>query len=337
MNIHPDLRALRSDDAPQRHAQQALHRAMAAWRARPEFAALVDDLARLATGEPLDRCPALAALFADGGSGGQSLVSGFISHSAQALGDAPLAHVPMRHFTDGCTSTLLLARSGQVTLTLIALDGNELRNRPAPQNISFGPNETWELVLAGRAVADLIACEPSGPRSARLDRRALALAPGTVLQRDGQREARLVRSIEGTLVSLRLQRRRANAGPTREYNLESGALVHQAAGNPRDSRLELMLALLGRMQRKDAAPLMAALAQGDASAALRWQALRECLALDTQTGFTALSAIAGATGDALAGPAGALRAQLVEAHPQLQDLAQLQDLVQLQELATCPA
>jgi hypothetical protein len=90
MNIHPDLRALRSDDAPQRQAQQALHRAMAAWRARPEFAALVNDLERLAAGEPLDCCPALAALFAVGAAAGQSLAAGFISHSAQALGDAPL-------------------------------------------------------------------------------------------------------------------------------------------------------------------------------------------------------------------------------------------------------
>ena len=325
MNIHPDLRALRSDDAPQRQAQQALHRAMAAWRARPEFAALVNDLERLAAGEPLDCCPALAALFAVGAAAGQSLAAGFISHSAQALGDAPLAHVPMRHFTDGCTSTLLLARNGQVTLTLVALDGSELAKRPAPQSINFGPNETWELILAGHATTELIVCEPNGPRSASLVSRSLALAPGVVSQRDGQREARLLRSVEGTLVSLRLQRRRANAGPTREYSLENGALVYQAAGNPRDSRLELMLALLGRMQRKDAAPLMAGLAQGDASAALRWQALRECLALDTQTGFAALSAIAAAAGDALAVPAGVLRAQLVEAHPQLQELAQLQE------------
>jgi hypothetical protein len=65
---------------------------------------------------------------------------------------------------------------------------------------------------------------------------------------------------------------------------------------------------------------MAELACGEASAALRWQALRECLALDTQTGFTALAVIAARTEDALSGPAGALRAQLIEAHPQLQEV-----------------
>ena len=81
-----------------------------------------------------------------------------------------------------------------------------------------------------------------------------------------------------------------------------------------------MLAMLGRMGRKDAAPHMAELACGEASPELRWQALRECLALDTQAGFGALSVIAARSDDALCGPAGALRAQLIEAHPQLQEL-----------------
>ncbi len=330
MIIHPDLRALRSDDAPQRHAQQTLHRAMAAWRARPDVEELTRDMARFAEGETLAGCPALAALFSASNSAGQRFVSGLIGHSARALGDAPLGHVPMRHFVDGCTSTLLLSRSGQVTLSLVALDGGELMSRPAPRSVSLGPHETWELILAGSARAELITCEPTGPRSAKLSRQAQALAPGTLLKRDGQRDARLLRSVAGTLVSLRLQRRRADAGPTREYNLADGALVHQAAGNPRDSRLELALALLGRMGRKDAAPLIAALAQSDASAALRWQALRECLALDTATGFAALGAVAAAAGDALAGPAGALRAQLLEAHPQLQILDRTQ------EFSSCP-
>jgi hypothetical protein len=83
-----------------------------------------------------------------------------------------------------------------------------------------------------------------------------------------------------------------------------------------------MLAMLGRMGRKDAAPLIAEIAAGEGSPALRWQALRECLALDTQVGFAALSAVAGAAGDPLAANAGALRAQLIEAYPQLQEVEQ---------------
>ncbi len=111
-----------------------------------------------------------------------------------------------------------------------------------------------------------------------------------------------------------------NAGPTREFGLADAKLVHQAAGNVRDSRVEMVMALLGRMGRADAAPLLADIAREPGSAALRWQALRECLALETLTGFTALSAIARSPGDELAPAAGALRAQLVEAHPQLKEI-----------------
>lgn len=321
MLLHPELRALRSDDAPQRDAQQVLHRAIAAWRARPEVAALFADVDQLGTGEDFERCHALAALFADHGGTGQATVATLASELCRALASAPLAHVPLRHFTDGFTSTLLLARKGPVTLSLLALDGPELRNRPEPRCVGFAPNDTWELILAGKATADIVACRPTGPRSAALTRRAIELLPGSVLRRDGEKEARLIQAVEGTLVSLRLQRRRQNPGPSREYSLSDGTLVQQAAGHPRDSRIELMLAMLGRMRRRDAAPLMAELARGEGSAALRWQALRECLALDTAAGFAALLAIAARPDDPLATPAGALRAQLIETHPQLQELA----------------
>jgi hypothetical protein len=74
------------------------------------------------------------------------------------------------------------------------------------------------------------------------------------------------------------------------------------------------------MGRADAAPHMAALARDEGSPAVRWQALRECLALDTMAGFQALCALATSHGDPLAGAAGALRAQLVEAYPQLRQI-----------------
>ena len=100
-------------------------------------------------------------------------------------------------------------------------------------------------------------------------------------------------------------------------SLSDGALVHQAAGSPRDSRLELSAALLGRMGRKDAAPLLAAMAEEHGSAALRWQALRECLGLDSAAGFVVLCRLSQNAADPLAAHAGALRAQLLETYPQL--------------------
>ena len=144
----------------------------------------------------------------------------------------------------------------------------------------------------------------------------------------------LLRRIAGSLVSLKLQRRAAGCGETREYDLADGTLVHQAAGTARDSRLELAATLLGRMGRSDAAPALADLATEPGSASLRWQALRECLGLDTATGFAALCRIAADAADPLAAPAGALRARLVEQHPQL---ATLQSVRTGPGASPCPA
>ena len=321
MIIHPDLRALRSDDAPQRDAQEALFAVVGAWRKRPHVAAILADLERFAGTGALSDCPSLAALFDEGAAHADELAAGFAREVSACLEREPLGHVPLRHFTDGTVSTLLLARSGNVTLSLVALDGEGLAARPDPVTVDFSPSEVRERVLAGTARAERIERLSADEAHAELTREQVGLSPGRVIARDALREALLVRRVDGCLVTLRLQRRRTGAGPTCEYRIADGKLVHQAAGNPRDSRVELMMALLGRMGRSDAVPMLAEIALEPGSTALRWQALRECLALDTGRGFAALTEVARSECDELARPAGAFRSQLVESYPQLLEIA----------------
>lgn len=316
MQIRPELEALRRDDTPQRQAQARLAEVLARWRAGP--AALLDhELARFGEGAELDDLTLLAALFAPGDKAADGFIAELVARLTAALGRDPLGQVPLRHYTDDLVTTLMLGRSARATLTLQALDGAGLVRRAAPVSASFPPSETVERVLAGSARAETVRIMAQRPGAADLDSSALELAPGAVHRRDGSREALVLRSVEGSLVTLKLQRRMADGAVTHEYRLADGALVHQAAGSPRDSRLEFTAALLGRMGRTDAAPLLGAMAEENGSPALRWQALRECLALDTATGFAALTALARRSDDPLCGPAGALRAQLIEAYPQL--------------------
>jgi len=265
--------------------------------------------------------PALAALFDGGSDTGSSLADEIASLVAKVLRENPLGHVPFRHFADDVIATLQLAKAGNVTLSLVAIDGEGLAKRAAASTVDFSPSEVWEHVLAGNARAVTIDRGETAPTHCALRQTEIALTPGTVVIRDARRRSLQLREVCGRLVSLRLQRRESGLEPTREYELASGRLVHQAAGNPRDSRLELMMALLGRMGRADAAPVMAEMSRDRISAALRWQALRECLALDTAAGFAALTQVAQSADDELAPAAGALRSQLIEAYPQLQELA----------------
>jgi hypothetical protein len=200
---------------------------------------------------------------------------------------------------------------------LQAVDGCALAAKPAPESANFSPGETWDHILAGRAQVELVRIGRERPDSAELSREALQLRPGMVIHRNCACEAQLYRQVTGNLVVLKLQRRVGQGAIARQYRLADGALLHQAAGTPRDSRLELTAALLGRMGRRDAAPLLAAMAEEETAESLRWQALRECLALDTATGFGTLCQIAARPGDTLAAPAGSLRAQLIESYPPL--------------------
>ena len=315
MHLHPGLRALRGDDGPQRAAQHALGDALAAWRATPTQQQLADELAHFSRGGVIEDFALLATLFEPGDPGAAAFVHDLVGRFSAVVAKAPLGHVPLRHFTDGTVSTLMLARAGQASLALTAIDGTRLAHRPAASSVSFAPCETWDHVLAGEAAAELVTRD----NSPGMCRKPLSLHPGAVTVRDGTRAALVMGEVTGCLVILRLQRRRSGE-VTREFSLADGALLHQAAGTGRDSRFELSAALLGRMGRRDAAPLLSAMAQEHGSAALRWQALRECLGLDTHAGFLALCAIARSPADPLAAPAGALRAKLIEQHPQLAGL-----------------
>ncbi len=317
MLIRPELEALRSYDAPQRRAQGLLGQALDRWRATPLVAAADAELAQWGQGAALDDLPVLSALFAGDDSQAAEFCAGLVGLILAELEREPLGQSPLRHYMDGSLAAVTVLRRGTTVLTLQAIDGHKLARAAAPVSVRFVPAETIDVILAGHARADRIELAGCKPGGADLVRTACALAPGAVSHREGWRQSLHYTQIDGSLVMLRLQRRTGDDGTAREFSLEDGSLLHQAAASPRDSRLELTAALLGRMGRADAAPLLAAMAEEQGQPSLRWQMLRECLALDTARGFETLCRLAAEPSDPLAAPAGALRAQLIEAYPQL--------------------
>ncbi len=318
MQLHPEIRAMLECPAALL-VQQAQHQAaFEAWRAAPATRAVFDAFVAYAEGAALSALPALAALF-DGSARAAAFTGSLAGAVMPVLARAPFGQVPLRHSTSRASTTVLLARAGHASLTLVALDGAGLALQPPAQCAAFAPAEEWDVVIAGKGTGRLVELSRSiGSADAAPRVHPLALEPGLALGRDAGREALLVDQAEGTLLLLRLQRRRAGPAPVREVSLPEGRLLHQSASSARESRHEIAVALLGRMGRKDAAPVLADIARdAGCSDMLRWQALRECLALDTLTGFRTLAAIACLEGDALAAPAGALRAQLIEQHPVL--------------------
>jgi len=313
MRIDPAIDAMRSDWSRQQRAQAAMAATCDAWRSDAATGQVLAELERYGHGAPLAECPALRALFGDSSSAPR-LVAALIRAFAEELSREPFAHPPFRHGYDRGTATLLLARSGRAQLVL---HGSEPGLRGFDV-VSLSDGERREAVLAGKAEARIVRRRW---RSGRFAEQPLMLEPGVRVALDLCTEALQVLAIERRLVAVRLHRFASMPEPTREYRLSDGALLRQSAGHVRASRQEVMLALLGRMRRADAVPVMGAIAREPGDASLRWQALRECLALDTAAGFGALCELACAQRDPLAAPAAALRAQLLEAHPELAGLA----------------
>ena len=279
------------------------------WRRLPAVAPLLADLAHYGAGAPLADCPALARGFEEGGDAGV-LASSVARLFAAALVRHRFGQMPFRHSFDGHTSTLLLAWSGRAQLILHAREPGAWDYATA----GFSDAERHDAILAGEGEGRLIRRDPV---SGRLTTRTVALRGGTRRSLDLAREVLQVWRVSRRLVSLRVHRFGAAPDPSREYNLDDGALVHQSAGEIRASRQEMMLALLGRMACAESAPVMAAIATEPNDVSLRWQALRECLALDTAEGYRTLCALVRRDGDPLAAAAATLRAHLLIKHPRL--------------------
>ena len=328
MRLDPELCALRRDPAPLLRGAGLTGVAAREWCETQADA--MADLARFGAGAGLGDCPSLAALFDQDAGAGRTIASGALGPMITALRSAPLAPVPWRHFTNGVLHSLVLALAGRGSLSLALLDGAAWTAARDPRGeglASFQPGELHVRVLAGGGAARILRNRSDDPRAARIEADPLTLQPGAVYRLDGAHEALAIDRIDGALVTLRLHRKPVGASVARQYEIASGALVHQAAGLQDDSRAELAMALLRAMGRQDAAPAFAALARtGDPSA--RWQALRECLALDSAAGLAELCRVTQAPGDALAGPARALLETLCASDP---------SFARAREELSCPA
>ena len=312
MRIDPAIAALPAAPAPLLGAGAAVH----AWNADPGVVPILAELGRFADGAGVEDCPALARLLEPGTPANAFAVRAAAAAVAQ-MRTAALSQWPWRHFSNGVLHSVTLGGAGPASLSLALIDGRAwaaARDPALPDLAAFQPGLLHAVVVAGAARGRILRNRASDPARARIEAQAVSFAPGTAFTLDGEREALALDAIDGCLLTLRLYRQPAGDAPARQYDVASGALVHQAAGDRADSRAELMMALLRAMERVDAAPAIAALARTGASP-VRWQALRECLALDSATGFAALLEIAGQADDPLATPARALVESLAAQHP----------------------
>ncbi len=286
-----------------------------AWRAEPGASQLMEDLGRFGDGCPFEACSALETVFTRQGEG-ERLMALFSQHYCAALRGNPIGHPPFRHGCSKTAGSILLARSGRAQLMIQSREAGAV----TIDGYKFSDAERFDAILAGEADARIVRRRGTGEGVQCFQSERIPLRRGSRIALDLQTETLAVDYVARRLVVLRLVRTAAEPRAGREYDASTGELLMQTAGAIATSRQEGIIALLGRMGRSDAAPLMARTALDDGDVSLRWQALRECLALDSEKGFRALITLSRRADDPLAAPAGALRAQLLETNPQFAKL-----------------
>lgn len=305
MQVHPDLARLRSGDAPQPSCDAAL----AAWRGLPEVAAVITALARFDAGEPLDGLPPLARIITDHAAA-RGFVADFINPLIAALRAEPLVQLALSHSSAPGMARLRLVGHGRAALTLVAFARGEPTLSPTAL---FEDCTAHEIVLAGTAQVLLHRLTRG-----QLTSEEIACVPGTRIIRDGADTTRQIIAVTRPLMLLQVTQEAARPAPSREIALDDGRLIKAISGCKATSQRMMALGVLGALQHSAALPEMERVAADRTQERdLRWEALRQVLALDTACGFALLARLADSAHDPLAAPATALRRNLVSVRPDL--------------------
>lgn len=312
--------------------QQHVSVLLSHWRDAPAVAPLLEDLCRFGDGHALEALPALSLAFREtpGGKGTDfdAAVGDLVQALVAGLAVWPLAQVPLRHSHAAAAGSLVLASSGRASLALAVWDvdtGPDSGPDSGPESgagmlraAEFAPVESWLRVLRGSARAERLVRRAQGAGGGILSE-PLVLTAGMVVPHCGLREAV---HVQGPLVALRLQRALVRDEPVQVRAVGDGGTVRRTAACAEQSRLELAMAAITAMERRDAIPALSRIAGGNGPKALRWAALKAALGLDTRAGMVLLGALASSDDDALSVPARRLHGQLLGEWPELERVAQ---------------
>lgn len=266
-------------------------RVTAAWRSSPAVERIADAFAG---------CDAAAvdavADVAEGLLRDDRWIAPLLAPLVEALAEDPWFEPPVRVTRDALRTTALLLELPAVTLTATILSAAEMARAPSPSTLAASGRlsvaryhraggATLQRWLAGDEGAGFSAA--AAPPLRPLP--ALALTDGMVCRIDGRRHAHLISGATGDVALLTFATR--GGGLTREYDRATGTLLRTATSDDAASRTRLLLTMLRVDGRADAGAHFAA-ATHDPAFHLRWDAMREWLALDPRAAAPRLRAMA---------------------------------------------
>lgn len=327
MIVHPAIAALQPSLTSQRrtalaHAQ-AMERVKAGWLAQAQVQAIREDLRRYSDGAALDDCAALAAVMRDHCTA-RRFVDDVCATMLDALRKEPLSEVPFRYTISSGLAILQLLKIGNARLALSAYE--PLATDDAPETVLFADREMIEMVVSGHGRGLFYTMQRDGQSESQRDG-ALRTAP-TVWQAGASiavrpvSEARQIVTVKASLVLLQLIREPAAPAPTREVSTSDGKTVRIASGDKSASQAVMALGVLGALGECRSLVAMADTALNRREDMdVRWEAVRQTLALDAARGMALLETLAARSNEPLNHEATRLKQSLLAAQPELRALA----------------
>jgi hypothetical protein len=196
----------------------------------------------------------------------------------------PLAEPAIEAVKNGPQRHLVLIRTSRITVSVTMfqpLPGGP-RRAHLPGHLTLS-----RLLAPSRAAAEIVTLAEPVARHA-----PAPIVPGEVLALDEARQALWFAPAPEPLSLLRIQLRRDDPPPARMVDLDSGTVDRLTAGDDRAARTLMMLTLLRTLGAREAIGEALAAAVTLDDGALRWAAVRECLALDTAASWPMLCALA---------------------------------------------
>ena len=288
-------------------------------RRRASSRAVESDLKAYGEGAGLAECETLSGLLGDDCLA-LAWAAGFFEPLMAALRQVPLADLPIRFSCSDGFATIQLFAHSRATLNLTA---HEPRQRAGkPDTVLLVDRESTELLLRGETKGVLhrsIECRETERRFESHDRDWQAGDRIELTPNDG----RQLLSFDATILTLQLVRSAENPQPTRKFGLGDGRLLKSASGDKQASRDWMALGVLGAMPVAGSLTVMEQIASDTTrDPDLRWEAVRQALAVESTSGFALLAALAKRSDDPLALPAARLKVQLIHAHPRIAELVQ---------------
>ena len=246
----------------------------------------------------------------------------------------PFVLPPLRMFAGKGLGGLILAESARITLCVMIRPFDAITNGDADEShrAIFSPGHSWTRVVraAGARIrryrVAVSAAEDDGVFTAAGAGRSEymgeeCLYNGDVIMTDQRRECFGIIGGTGDVVMEQFFVQPRSPLPLREYDGRTGQLIRVASSQRANSFRQMGFALLRHLDRRDAAPLFAdELANIDF--ALRWQVMREFVALDAHTALPHLRGMAANDPHPEVRRAASAALDLVESHLGAADIRQ---------------